>query len=461
MQVRTILLWIIIAGLLGGVVVISRQSTVKAHTQEQDSWRSLPIDAARVVALVRTVEGLDDQRVERAGEGETGWIVYWGGDGHRQSWAGDERRARAGIRNLATQRIAISEDDAIADLSGTIRVIDADGKQTDIAFGSTPAGGYIPIRVDERDNEGIVQSRWFGRVESELKDAMITTGFLPWRSEKLFAVTPSQVEEVSLQAGASTVTLSREIGGWMISKPFQARASDSTADNLVGSLLELSALSFVERVDKAIQDGFETPIATVSVQADSEAAVLVIGGQADMDGEVFFAQISTNSGSSVIQIKGKDLSSLTPTPEAYISKVPSDTSPSDISRISITGKDGRTRFEAVRKAGDWIVDGAIATPQYVQALTRLVDVTCTKPATGIRVSSKNDDDDSSGAVHLFNQSNTEIDMFTFSLGPTDDGLRLVLSKDLSDVDRVNWYCTSDEAVGTGAWLTAAASRRSN
>ncbi|MCA9304124.1 MAG: DUF4340 domain-containing protein [Phycisphaerales bacterium] len=461
MQIRTILLWIIIAGVLGAAVVLTKPARDgNPAATEAEAWRSLAIDPARVVRITRSISGQQDQTVERSGAGGEAWIVRWGSEESPMSWPADPMRVRAGTRNLSTQKISETETNTLSEPAGTVRVVDADGRDIEITFGSTAGGGLVPVRVDERDPTGIVQSRWFGRIQTQVRDAFLTTGFLPWRSNELFVGVPAQIRSVSLDAGSHHVELQRDPSGWIITSPFVSMAEPEKAEELVGTLLGLESLGFVDSSDEGIDAGFERPIAVVSMTSEGGETWMRIGSQADMGGQQVFARINTPAGEAIVRVLAENLAKLTPTPEAYIARIPSRTALSDISRLEILAVDGKPRLVATRSMGGWSIDGSPATLQYREAIDRLVQVLTVEPASGVQVlGADTEPSESMGGVRAFDAEGNLLMRFGFGLDSSDAGLRLLMTEDLDAGGQILWICTSDEARGTGAWLTAMASRR--
>jgi hypothetical protein len=460
MQARTLLIWIVIAGFLGAIVVLTRQARPQGGSDTTVSWRSLGIDPARVLSVTRIVEGQPNQIVERAGAGGEGWIVRWGSSEQQQSWPADARRIRSGNRSLSTQRISEADEASLDEISGSITVTDTDGREMDIAFGTTAIGGYIPIRVDERNDTGIVQSRWYGRIQTDVQNAFVMTGFLPWRSESIFSGAASQVDGASLTAGAHHVELLRDPQGWAINEPFMVRADSADANKLVGSLMGISAAGFVDIVDDGILAGFESPIATVSLRSGEDTTTMWIGSQADISGQQLYARIESPSGNAIVRVLNEDLAELTPTPEAYISGIPVSVSVSDIARLQILGSDQRARLNAKRELGLWQIDGTTSTVQYGEALDRLVQVLSSDPAAGTQyVDPDQVPPEMTGSILGYDHQGEILFEMQFGLDSSEDGLRLLLAKELDNAGKIIWIATSDKAGGTGAWLTAMAGRR--
>lgn len=461
MQIRTVLLWIIIAGALGAVVVLTKPtSSNDPDAPDQTNWRTLQIDPARIVSITRSRESEPDQIVERIGAGGESWVIRWGSDDAPKQWPADAVRVRAGTRNLSTQKISETDEVAMDSTSGSIQIVDADGRDLTITFGASPTGGFIPIRVDERDETGIVQSRWYGRIQNQVREAFVSTGFLPWRANDLFSGTPGQITGVSLNAGSHSVELQRELGGWMITDPFLTMADPNKADELIGTLLALESLGFVDTLDDGIESGFAQPIAVISLTSQDGQHWMRIGSQADMGGQQVFARISTPTSEAVVTVLAENLAKLTPTPEAYIARTPAQTALSDIARLEVLGADDSPRLSAERSMGGWSIDGAAASTQYREAIDRLMRVLTAESASGVQViGADSESAESTGGIRAFDAEGNLLMRFGFGLDSSEAGLRLLITEDLSAGGQIVWICTSDEARASGAWLTAMASRR--
>src|SRR5690606_17236946 len=115
MSIRTLLIWIIIAGLLGGAALFV-QSRVRqvAAAQSEPAARSLGFDPAAVIAIERTV-GDDDELLRRDEDVLDRWVIQWQTRGEDRSWPADPVKARSGLRALATARVRPSEQELVTE----------------------------------------------------------------------------------------------------------------------------------------------------------------------------------------------------------------------------------------------------------------------------------------------------------------------------------------------------------
>jgi len=459
MSLRTLLIWIIIAGALGSGVLVtrSRQRAALLIIPEATS-RTVGFEPSSVVGIERIV---DDHReiLERDPDAISQWVIHWSQGGMDHRWGVQSRKVRSGLRSLATSRIQLSETDLVETLAGEIVIRLGSGDSIRLLFGDSSSGGYIPIRVEERAVDGVATKLWFGRVERAISDAFISNRLLGWRSDRLFEMVNSAVDRVELVAGGTSVEFARTSAGWVVVDPIQIHGNTERIEDLVKVLISLEAVSFVDQALDETTTGISSPIATIRMHAGGIESSLVIGTRADVGGSSVYGQLETSTGSALITLKTDQLSKVNSSVEAYIGSTPSSASATQVRKVQINGRDGNARLVADRSTGSWIIDGAQADSLNREAIERMINVLINHPTQTIRVL----DEDSAivpfGSVELIGQGDRLMDRLSIALDSTPSGMRLLVIRELVSGQRVLWAIANDEAAATGAWLTVVAGKR--
>lgn len=459
MSMRTLFIWIIVAGALGSVVLFTSAQSTKAQSKAPiQSTRVLGFDTANTIGLTRIVNN-ERQIVEADELLPNRWIVRWVQDGMDRAWIADLNKARAGFRSLATANITLSDTDLVSAPSGEVIIHQRSGESIRVEFGSNPSGGLTPVRIEERAPDGIATGRWFGRIDRSIVDAFIRVGVLNWRTPQVFDLPNSAIRLVELSAGQNAVSLERSSTGWRVTNPIAVQGDRVQIEALVKVLLSLETQSFVDEVIDPQTSGIQSPIASVRLSTTDSVSSLVIGKRADVGGEQIYAQIDTGVGSALVTLGTDQLSKLTPIADAYISKVPSALSASMVNQMTIAGRDERTRFNATRDMGGWLIDSAKADSLNVDAIERVIRLVCTNPAQGVGVVETQSLPEPVAFIELGGRDSAQSQRFGLTLDSNDAGMRLLLTQQVSETQSVVWSCISDDASASGAWLIAAASRR--
>lgn len=459
MSIRTLLIWIIIAGALGGGVLVTRvqQDAARQDTPVARS-QTIGFDPAGTVGLERVVGGVR-QILARDAEQSSRWILHWSQGGMDSRWLVGASKARSGIRVLATARAIVSDEDLVTVPAGEVVIRQSSGDVIRVEFDSQSSGGYTAIRVEERASDGVATKRWFGRIERSVSDVFISDGLLGWRSNRVFDIPSSAVRAVELEAAGTSVSLARTNTGWTVAEPMQTHGDTQRIEDLIKVLISLEASAFVDADLDSVTTGIDTPIATLRITTMDESSSLVIGTRSDVGGSSVYAKLETPTGSAMITLEIDQLSELTASSEAYVGKTPSPASATAIGGLRINGRDGKARLEASRSMGNWTIEGNAADSLNRDAIDRLIGVLTRDPAQVVRVLEADTAVAALGSVELLGQDGAQIDRFDVALDSTEAGMRLLVLKELESGQRVLWATVSDEAAATGAWLTAVAGKR--
>ncbi len=459
MSMKTLCIWIIVAGVLGAGVLMIR-------ARQASAMLSGPIITSRTIGFdpseTAGVEVIGDgahQVLERDPDRPDRWLIRWVESGLDHSWVASPSKARSGLRALATARVMLSEVDLVETTGGEVNIRKHDGDVIRVVFDAGTSGGYQAVRIEERDRDGVASGRWFGRVEASLFETFVGKGMLGWRSDRLFEITNSAVRLVELEAMGASVVLGQTNTGWVIEQPIQIHGQRTTIEDLVKVLLSLESKSFVDDEIDSQTTGIANPIAKVKIATTDQTAVLTIGTRADINGETVYAQVESATGSALITLATDQLSKLTAAVEAYISKTPSPASSGAIASVRINGRDGIERFIASRTMGNWIIDDTQADSINRDAIDRLVGVLARDEALFVRFFDADAVPTAMGYVELLSADGSVLDGFGIALDSTQAGMRVLIFRELGNGQVVLWASDSEAAMATGAWLTAVAGKR--
>lgn len=459
MSIRTLLIWIIIAGILGaGVLVTRAQQQASRDAQPASSTRTIGFDPVSISAIERLV---DDQReiLERDPTRLEQWSVHWAQGGMDHRWAVQSNKAKGALRMLSTARIQTLEDDQLNTIGGELLLRQTDGSSIRIEFDSTSSGGFNTIRIEHRDTQGVATARWFGRIQRRVYDALISTNLRQWRSKQLFELPNSSIRRVELEAGGLSLVLARTSSGWIIQEPFAIHGDTQTIENLIKVLGSLQANGFVDDPVDQSTTGLGSPIAKIRLASESRNPSLTIGTRADVGGSSVYGQVETEMGSALVTLKTDQLAKLTAAAEPYIARTPSSATLGSVVGIQINGRDARLRFQAKRELGKWTIGETQADSVNRDAIDRLIGLLLHEPATVVNVIDADSAIEPVGSVALIGADGRSLDELGFAIDSTPSGMRLLLIHQLDDARQVIWGTVSDDAAATGAWLTAVAGKR--
>ena len=459
MSIRTLCIWIIVAGILGtGVLATRARERSAMEANPIVSSRTLGFDPALTVGIVRVAEG-KREILERDQNSADRWVIHYTRDGLDRAWSVVPMKARSGIRSLATSPIELSEVDLVLSIGGELEIRQADGSSYRIVFDENSAGGYTAIRVEERSADGITLSQWYGRIARGVRDSFIGKGMLGWRNEHVFDLPNSAITTIDLQAGGSIVSLARTSNGWMIKSPYEIHGDRETIDNLVQVLLSLQSKSFVDTQVSSTTTGIDTPIAQVRLGSTDAEISLIIGGRADVDGALVYAEIESALETVLVTLETNQLAKLKVSGQAYIAQTPSMYGAGSIGSLRVLGRDGFVRFEAARPVDKWMVGEERVDSINGEAIDRLVKIITRDQASALNVLDQEVGESALGYVEIVGTDGAVLDRFAVAIDSSDTGMQTLFMHELPSGKRVVWMFDSQEAMATGAWLTAVASKR--
>jgi hypothetical protein len=146
---------------------------------------------------------------------------------------------------------------------GSVR-FDAGGVEHVLRTGNdTPVGSQVYASVEGQDTIHIVASH---RVQSLRK------AFSDLRDKRIANFDTNAVAGLTLTWPEGRVVLERDEAGWKIRAPIQARADDTTVDELLGALSFLRADGFVDSAQPDAETGLDQPVFAAKIQLGGEGA---------------------------------------------------------------------------------------------------------------------------------------------------------------------------------------------
>jgi len=440
------------------MLLIKANNEKAIQSKGEQPASSLAFDPAQAHRIERRVND-EYEIVEFDNEGSGQWMIHWVSKGSDQLWRVDSNRARSGIRALATATISSTETDQITQPAGEVTVTQNNGLSTKIVFDAKSSGGFTAVRIEERGSDGIASKRWFGKLEKGIADSFINMSMLSWRSKRLFDIPVSSLKSITLEAGGSNVSLKYSPRGWTVESPIQAHGDRDTVDHLAKILLSLQTQEFIDDMIDLATTGLANPIATLQLVSSEYDSSIKIGTRADINGSLVYALFTQGESESLLKIESKQLADLTSSPEAYISKIPSEWSSVDIRKLEVMGKDGRARLITNRSMDSWMIEDLAADSLNRDAINRLIKVLTQDQARFVKLLPADAEVNPIGSIRFSRSDDQLLEEFTVSLDSTETGMRVLFMNELENGTRIVWACVSEDASATGAWLTAVSSKR--
>lgn len=459
MSLRTLFIWIIIAGVLGAGALLVRQREAHRERQREIEWVGLEFDPASVVGL--EIERTDSSvRLLRDQESIDRWVGRWDAGRGEEEWAITATRVRGALRALATARIRLGDENLMQDEDGRIAITSRDGSSTVLLAGSGRSGGRTPVRIEQRDESGAIERVVSGWLESSVADALAVNTVRSWRDMRLMNLAASSVTRLGLTAGSNRVSLARRAGGWWITEPIELHADQQAVDTLVKSLLVIKAERFEDADIDDATSGLNTPLASIEVGTEDSLTELTVGTRADISGDTLYARFARSGASALIQVSTDALSKLTASPGAYVSKFAGAYASTSVRSVAVSGRDGVERMRANRDGSQWQIGESNADMLTNEAIDRLVSIMLRQPAAGVRlVDAAFELPKEIARVSLLDAKGQELGSYRIALEQSASGMQLLVVDELADGQRVVWAYVGDDAQATGTWLTIAASRR--
>ncbi|MFG0245537.1 MAG: DUF4340 domain-containing protein [Phycisphaerales bacterium JB052] len=455
MSIRTLLIWIIIAGMLGGAAVFVRQKHIAALAEQEVVWVGLEFDPAGVVSV--SVEGEDGSvEIQRDADSIDQWRGEWA---HGVTWGLASNRVRGGLRSLATARVRLSDEAVLETVARTATVRSRDGSIMTLSIGADRLGGRVPVRVEQRDEGGAIERVVDGWLDTALADSFASDVMLGWRDDRLFDMAASSVSRLRLSANKYAASLVRRTNGWAIDDPIDVHANREKVEELLRSLLSIKAQRFIDDEIDDSTSGLATPLARISIGDDESAATLLIGTRADIGADTLYARFDRGGNSTLVTVSTDALSKLTAVPDAYVSPTAGGFGLTSVRSVRVLGRGDAVKLVAERNGAAWRIAGQDTDSLTAESIERLLSILLRQPAFAVRLV----DDSyalpkSIAGVELLDAGGTMLGGYEIALEQAADGLRLLVIDDLGDGQRVVWGYTGDEAQATGTWLTVAASR---
>ena len=458
MRLQTVLIWVVVAGLLAGVVAWTRSGGVGPARSDAPTTWTIPIDPARVERLVQGVDGRETS-VTRA-EADT-WMIRWSdAEARPQVWKADPGRVRAALRLLSTAAIVVADEELDIKPTDTIEATERDGRSVEIWFGQRAAGGQTPVVVLVKDTDGIAQKRVDGRIGSGVPDAFVRADWSIWRDPTLFDATAATADALTIRTAADGVRLERGPRGWSITEPFRLDAETGEIERAIGVLRTLQASSFEADPPEDAVTGLDEPIATVRLDSRTGTRMMEVGGQADSGRGLLFARVAAGETAATVRLDAQSLSGISAAPAAYARRVPLNMNPGDIGRVRFLGKDGRPRLDATRSGGEWLTGSEPVAPAQRDAIDRLVRVLTAEPAAQINISQPGAESATVGelgTVECLTRDGVPVASLRLRTAQGTGGMRLLIAMDLSNGAEIVWTAATEQASAVVAWAALMAS----
>lgn len=454
MRLQSVLIWIVVAGLLAGLVAVTRSggsTPAAARSDGRTTW-TVPVDPARVASMARSLDGQPAGGAERTGPDR--WLVRWtGADAEPRAWHADPGRVRAALRLLSTAEIIRTDEQSELTPRNTLRITEQDGRSVEIWFGDRAAGGQTPVVVLVKGPDGIAQQRVDGRIGSGIPDAMIRTDWTAWRDPTLFEATASGTNAIGVRFRDRSVRLERGGRGWRIAEPFEMDADGSEVERLIATLGAMQASSFADASGDDVT-GLDEPLASIRVETGAGVRMMDVG-RAGSDGLVY-ARLTDGDRTAVIRMPAEALSRVSAAAEAYVRRTPLGISPAEVGLVRLQDPRDETRFEATREAGQWQSGGDPVSPNQRDAIDRLLRVLASQPAARVMLAQSPDETTRGRLGTIICGTREGLPLAAFRLRAEDgpDGLRLIVAMDRGEAGELAWTIVSEEARAVIAWVGA-------
>ena len=457
MSLRTLLIWCIIAGFLGGGALLLRQQHAESARSQPVEWARLQFDPASIVSLEMGPADLGVV-IERSETQIDEWTGTWSSDAGTQSWGVSPTRVRGALRTLATTRVRLSEN-RLVESDGGIRLSSRDGSEITVSFGTDRAGGRSPIRLEQRDESGAIERVLDGWVESRILDAFTFDNALDWRDPKLMNIALSSVQNIRVSAGEHSMQAELIGTRWMITDPFSLHADRDRVESLIRTMTMMEASDFIDTPIDESTTGLGAPIAKIDIETEDHAYSISLGQQADLSAEQLYANFSRDGLDTVITVPVASLSKLTAYPDAYIASIAHPNAQTSVSALRVFGRDDVVRFESVRDQGEWQVAGSPVDTITKDAIGRLITLLSSTDATAARViGPETAFPRVIAGVALVDQQGEVLGSYDIALEQTDEGISLLVAQPLDEGRRVVWAYVGENAQATATWLTLSAGR---
>lgn len=456
MRLQTVLIWVVIAGLLAGLVALTRSRHQASERAQTASTWTIPIDAARVATLRRTVPGSPPMTAARSGP--DAWSLAWS-DAAAQPrvWKADPGRVRAALRLLSTAEIILSPDRHDLTPTTTVEVAESDGRSVEIWFGPRAAGGQTPVVVLVKGADGVAQRRVDGRIGSGVPDAFVRADWSLWRDPTLFDASAASTQALSIRTGTHRVRVERTARGWAITEPFAIEADAAEIERTIGVLSGLRAASFDDTAPADELTGLNEPLAVIRIETSAGARTLEVGGVVETSGNMRFGRITAGEQSAAIRFDLEGLARISARPEVYARRIPVAVGIADIGGVRFLGPDGRVRVDAAREAGEWRINNAPAPPSQRDAIDRVVRVLTAEPANRVSFGpTASDPAGELGTVELRSREGVTIASVALRTERAGDSMRLIAAIRRGEGSELTWTSVSDQAKAVVAWAAALA-----
>lgn len=376
MSMKAVIAAVLLAILLGsGLYLINRGSGSKAPPGP-----AVEFDPTQVTSIRFAIPGQREAITQRSSLG--GWSMPMGPVEWPLNPSGPADLL-ASLRSLHASSSNASTADPANPIILTLTLRDSTTRTIRIA--SEPVGGAVAVRVDD--------AKPFTADKSILDAA---SNPRQWRvNAALPGLDASDLSQLTITAGASTLAFGREGNKWVIQRPISARADQRAVTNLIAQLSRSSVERFIDEpttaeraasgLDKPrlIITAERGPASTSDAQRSTRARELYLGGPAAAStttpgaGAIYAAP--DRQSTTMLIIPGDMVGGLATMPGTYLASTATDVSPADVAIVSLR-REGATEIGYRRQQGNWTtMNAANAAPVDGRTVDALLTFLTTQP----------------------------------------------------------------------------------
>lgn len=284
MSIRTVLLSLIVAVVLGGAAwyLLSRPEKPVASGSIAPGAVLMDIEPGAVRSIRITAPSGEEQGVERGTEPGTWVALVNAGRGNEQRWPMQTSAAQGLLRRLAETRAiaAPSTEDLKAGIGAeptVVRIEFDNGGVRTLKFAARTLGerGLVevqPVATSASENAApgtVPPAAQLAVVDSNLHKVFREPGPKGWRETRVFSGLGPDVSRIRLWNVDRVMSLGKVNGVWALTDPVATSADSEALRKLVSLLGELTIENFFDdQTPPAATTGLDAPIARIVIETD-------------------------------------------------------------------------------------------------------------------------------------------------------------------------------------------------
>ncbi|MFG0330171.1 MAG: DUF4340 domain-containing protein [Phycisphaerales bacterium] len=384
MNIRTTLILLGVAILLGFVAIVRLRTTASGSGDEVDTARldrtNQPLFAdgefdPDAITTVRLNRAMDESAFSFVKEADgTNWRQTEPVDYGMDSWS-----LRQLVTNAADLRVTatLPVDELEGELepgnlglnppAATMTFEPASGDPIDLQLGRIYTGGKAYVRLTD---DGPVYV-----VNDDLHKRVLDGDPMEWRNKVIFEDLGAEASRFTITGGdAPAVKLRKVDGEWRMTEPIRTHVDSNAVNRLVSELSSARVRGFItDKPDDLSKFGLDDPTAALTVEADraqgdgsveTDSQSLVIGNPIDLAEQVANQTFYGKRGErdTVFTLRGRSVEALTPTAESIISKVPVAANAENIAKVTVRGQGGAFTLERATEGWTVTTEGGAPEP---------------------------------------------------------------------------------------------------